>query len=126
MAFISEGTLVVSDVTGCLHVLKNIGDEEAFVLQQMKTKFERIKEVKVSYTTSRGFEYLAAISNDSRIAVFDCSKVLAFDEDLEEIKATRVIKYNGRLTCMAINNLVPPKKKKKLLGKRAREEPSEE
>lgn len=118
MAFISATSLVVSDTVGNLHLLKNIGDDEKFVLQQMKTKFERIKEVKASYTQERGYDYLAAISNDSRIGIYDCAKVMEFDEDLEEVKASKVIKYNGRLTCIAINNLVPPKKKK-LLGKRA-------
>ena len=53
---------------------------------------------------------------DSKVAIWHCDRILQFQDDLEEIKANKVVKSKWRLTCLAINNLkdfkVATKKKK--------------
>jgi hypothetical protein len=87
-------------------------------LKQVKTKFERIRQIKVHFdTVNNSFEYLVAISTDARIGIWDAERVLNFEEDLAVLKANRIIQTKkGRLTCLTINNLNEKKKEKKLVG----------
>ena len=48
---------------------------------------------------------MTAVSTDCKLAIFTCEKLLNFSEDLEELKADRVVKSKVRMTCVAINNL---------------------
>jgi hypothetical protein len=47
---------------------------------------------------------LTSISTDSRIGIWNCNKILEFDEDLAELKPEKTIKSKNRLTCLAISN----------------------
>ena len=58
--------------------------------------------------------------------ILSCDRVLEFQDDLTELKADRVVKSKHRLTCLAINTLDFKKGKKSLLGKRDKQESSEE
>jgi len=130
MDYISSTKLVVSDVEGNIHILSNILDKEQFILRQVKTKFNRIRQIQVHFDkTSQEFQYLVGISTDARIGLWDAERVLNVQEDLEVLKANRIIQTKkGRLTCLTINNLLEAKgKQKKLAGqKRTKPENAEE
>lgn len=61
---------------------------------------------------------MASISTDCKLAIWSCEKLSEFTEDLEELKADRVVKSKTRLTSIAINNFGDSK----VLGKRSRED----
>ena len=57
------------------------------------------------------------------MAIWSCSRLSEFVDDLTELKADRVIKSKHRLLTLAINNLdFSEKKKDKILGKRTKED----
>jgi hypothetical protein len=57
------------------------------------------------------------------MAIWSCSRLSEFVDDLTELKADRVIKSKHRLLTLAINNLdLSEKKKDKILGKRTKED----
>ena len=71
-----------------------------------RTKFSKIRQVKTFYNkVSDKYEHLCGVSTDSKIAIWTCEKILNFDSDLEELKPTKIVKSQWRLTCIGINNL---------------------
>ena len=104
--YISATSLVVSDTEGNLIVIKNIEHDENLDLHIFRTKFNKIREIKTSYNRQLNqFEYITGVTLDSKVPIWYCSTISAFDEDLEELKPNKVIKSKWRLTCMCINNL---------------------
>ena len=67
--------------------------------------------------TKGEFQFLASISTDYKLAIWRCENLLNFSEDLEELKADRVVKSKTRLTCISISNLNEIK-----LGKREKKD----
>ena len=126
VAFIGVDSLVASDVEGNLQVLSNIKSQEGLGLKTINTKFERIRQGKCLYEqSSKQFQFLAAISTDSRIAVWDRKRISEFDHDLGELKADRVVKAKDKLTCLQITDFSHLSiKKTKLLGKRTHQQAS--
>ena len=127
--FIGNNKLVISDEKGNLIVLKNIHKAEKLRMNLIKTKFSRIRQVKTCRNKDDQFSFMAAVTTDSKMALWPCQALLEFKNDLEELKPTKVVKSKQRLTCLAMNNLdtistksPSDKKDKKLLGKRQREE----
>ena len=75
------------------------------------------------------FEYVSAITLDSKVAIWHCDRIMHFQDDLEELKPNKVVKSKWRITCLAINNLkdqkAPSKKKTKTIKKAKEAAPKE-
>ena len=115
--FIGTNQICVANEQGNFTILKNIQNDDSIQLNIIHTKFPRIRQIKTCFSQGN-FNFLAAISTDCKLSIFSCDRLLAFSEDLEELKADRVVKSKTRLTCLAINNLNEVK-----LGKREKSEP---
>ena len=104
--FIDENSLAVSDIEGNFTVLSNIRSPADLKLSIIKTKFPRIRQVKSHFTSEGSYQFLVSISTDHKIAFWSCDRLLAHEsDDLEEMKADKVVKSQHRLTCIGINDL---------------------
>lgn len=56
---------------------------------------------------SPDLKFLATLSVDGKICVWDPVKLTEVDQDLVKAKPSKVIKSNNRLLCLAINYLGP-------------------
>jgi hypothetical protein len=117
--YISPSQICVSNEQGNFTILKNITSDHIGI-NIIHTKFPRIRQVKTCFDGT--FQFLSSISTDCKLAIWSCDKLSNFTEDLEELKADRVVKSKTRLTSIAINNFGETT----MLGKREREESSEE
>ena len=112
--YISPTQICVSNEQGNFTILKNI--TSSIAINIIHTKFPRIRQIKTCFDGS--FQFVASISTDCKLAIWSCEKLSEFTEDLEELKADRVVKSKTRLTSIAINNFGDSK----VLGKRSRED----
>jgi len=100
--FIGPQQLCISDEKGNFTILKNIHLQESLTMNIINTKFDRIRQVRTCYSDSLKFQFLSALSTDCKMAIWSCDRILAFEDDLTELKADRVVKSKHRLTCLAV------------------------
>ena len=93
MAFVGTKSLVISDESGNLIILKNVHKQKKLSMNLIKTKFPRIREVKSSFSEiNNRYNFLAAISTDCKLALWSCKDLLSFEKDLEDLKPARIVK----------------------------------
>ena len=83
--FVSDSCIVVADNMSNLIILKNIQDQKGLVLHIAKTKFDRLKDLKVFCEPNQP-KFLAAIAHqgtEGKLALWSCQSIESWDKDLE-------------------------------------------